>query len=95
MYNLILQIIFMGSLGVIVYLFAIAVPRMQDSSDEGRSGLISRFFSKLPLHRVDTALKSYKDKTLRRLKVLILRADNAVSKRINSQDKDKFIKPPQ
>ena len=93
MYDLVLQIAFMGSIGVIVYLMALAIPRVQDGPYEGKSGIIGRLASKLPLHKLDESVKSYKDKLLRRLKVIILRLDNFISRRINNQDKDKLLKP--
>ncbi len=82
MYDLILQLILMISFGIIVYLMAIAVPRIEDSSQDNGNGQNPN----LPLAKVDAFLNRLKDKTLRRLKVFILKADNFISKQLNKKE---------
>lgn len=88
--NLLLQIIWMLSLGVIVYLVAIAVPRI-DNKDINQSKVWrlwnSHYATKL--ERIDLAIVDYKDKLLRRLKVILMKADNFVSRRLN-KNKEKI-----
>jgi hypothetical protein len=83
MYDLFIQIVMMVALGTIVYLFAIASPRVQDDQhfEEHR---VSSLIKKLPLERIDALLTGYRDKVLRRLKVWILKADNFVSRWLNN-----------
>ncbi|MBI2013655.1 MAG: hypothetical protein HYS87_02405 [Candidatus Colwellbacteria bacterium] len=84
MYDLFLQLALMFSLGAIVYLVTIAVPRVKGGEE---SSPVNGILSKVPLHRVDSAISKYRDKFLRRLKVLIMKADNIVGKRLQ-KDKD-------
>jgi len=88
--NLLLQIIWMLSLGVIVYLAAIAVPRIDDK--DLNQGKISRLWNNhyaVKLEKIDVAIVEYKDKLLRRLKVILMKADNFVSRRLN-KNKEKI-----
>lgn len=83
MYNLLIQLAIMVALGVIVYLIAIAAPRVQDDQrfEEHR---VQGWAKRLPLNRIDTLITGYKDKFLRNLKVWILKADNMVSKSLKN-----------
>lgn len=82
MYELILQIILMISLAVVVYLMAIAVPRIEETEDtkDGNGK------SSLPLDKLDAMLGRAKDKTLRRLRVVVMRADNFISRQLNNKE---------
>lgn len=77
MQDLFLQLAFTISLGVVVYILAIAVPRIEEGEEEkGEEGPVQQF---VPLEKLDKHLSLWKDKSLRRLKILILKADNFVS----------------
>lgn len=82
MYELILQVILMVSLAVIVYLIAIAVPRVEEKAggEEGRS---NNHAIHLSLDRMDAFLNRVKERLLRRVKVMIMKADNYVSRQLN------------
>lgn len=81
MYELILQLVLMLSLAVIVYLMAVAVPRVEDiKTTKNGNGSTS-----LPLERIDSFLNGLKDKFLRRLKVLVMKADNFISRQLNNE----------
>lgn len=88
MYDLFIQTALMVSLGVIVYLVAEAMPRISDTEDtaknNGNSVNGKRLGAILPLEQIDTKLNSLKDKTLRRLRVLIMKIDNFISRRLNN-----------
>ena len=86
MYDLILQLAIMFSLGAIVYLFAVAVPRIGEP--ETKPNIIREWFRRLPLHHIDEAINQSKDKILRRTKILVMKADNFISLHLN-KDKDK------
>ncbi len=83
MYDLIIQLSIMVALGVVVYLIAIAAPRVQDDQhfEEHR---VQSWAKKLPLERIDTFVLGYRDKILRRFKVWLLKADNFVSRNLNN-----------
>ena len=84
MYELILQLVLMLSLAVIVYLMAVAVPRVEDvETAKNKNGSAS-----LPLERIDSYLNSLKDKLLRRLKVLVMKADNFISRQLNNKKEE-------
>lgn len=82
---LLLQIIWMSSLGAVVYLTAIAVPRIDDKNlNQSKIGRLWSDYYAVKLEKVDVAIVEYKDKLLRRLKVILMKADNFVSRRLNN-----------
>ena len=82
MYDLFIQLAIMVSLGAIVYVIAVASPRVQDDQ-HFESHPVNNWVKKLPLERIDAFVIGYKDKVLRHLKVWILKADNFVSRNLN------------
>ena len=82
MYELILQLVLMASLAVIVYLMALAVPRVNDSDGKGNGS----DNSPLPLDKIDTLLNGLKDKILRRVKIVLMKTDNLISKQLNNKE---------
>ncbi len=90
MYDLFIQTTLIASLGVIVYMVAVATPRVQDSDEDlARTNFKARFGEIIQLDRLDTWLNAAKDKGLRRLKVVMMKIDNFISKRLNN-NKDKI-----
>jgi hypothetical protein len=80
MYNFILQTIVMASLAVIIYLFARAMPRVSESSDQKQGGdYIEELLNKLPLEKADAFVSMAMEKMLRKFKVLILKVDNLLT----------------
>jgi len=87
MYDLFIQLALMVSLGIIVYLIALALPRVSDLEETNGShfkGKTKGLGAILPLDQVDIKLNALKDKTFRRLKILVMKADNFLSKRLNN-----------
>jgi len=83
MYDFLLQTILFLSLGVVIYLMARAVPRVTEIGEEVHApGAFDRLLSKLPLREVDERLNVYFEKTLRRMKVFILKFDNALNEKL-------------
>ena len=76
MADLILQLILFSSFADIVYLMAIAVPRVKDDELNVAN---SKGASILPLDRMDAFLNSWKEKVLRRLRIYLMKAESAVS----------------
>ncbi len=80
MYNFILQIALMVSLGVIIYLFARAVPRVNDEvTASNRRNILAEWVSSLPLHKLDTAFSNFLEKFLRRVRLILMRLENSVA----------------
>ena len=76
----------MISLGAVVYLVSLAVSRIPEENGAA-TGQISkgrRWGALLPLDEIDNRLLAFKDKMLRRLKVIIMKVDNFISKRLNN-----------
>lgn len=75
MSELILQLILFSSFAVIVYLMAIAVPRVKDDELAANGKAIGS----LPLERMDAFLNNWKEKILRRLRIYLLKAEKSVA----------------
>ena len=85
MYDLILQVVLMGSLAVVVYVVALAMPRVEQA--DSKLGKIRDWISSLPYHHIDEAIESYKDKILRKAKIVVMKIENFINKNLN-KDKD-------
>lgn len=79
MYNFLLEMIFMSSLGIMIYLFGRALPRVNESQKNGLVDVFRGFINKIPLEKIDSTLNKVFEKILRRIRVFILRIDNLVS----------------
>ncbi len=89
MYNLLLNLIMFASLGVVIYLMARAVPRVNDAGEPAHAaGKIDRLLSRLPLGKIDAKLGALGEKTLRKLKVVLMRLDNLLTYRLNRMKKN-------
>ena len=86
MYNFILQIIVMLSLGVLIYLAARAVPRVSETEIKAASlgDHLDRWIKKLPLEKMDAWLSSQVEKFLRKFKVAVLKLDNLLTKHLSN-----------
>lgn len=84
MYDFLLQTSFFLSLGVIIYLMARAVPRVNDAGETIHTvNAFDRLLSKLPLHEIDEKLNLLSEKFLRKLKILVMRSDNFINYYLN------------
>ena len=84
MYELLLQLVLMLSLAVIVYLMAVAIPRVEETKVKNNNN----GSTKLPLEQLDDFLNSVKDKLLRRLKVFVMKMDNLISRQLNNKKEE-------
>ena len=82
MYDLIIQLGFTLSLGVVIYLLAIAVPRVSDELPQ-EEGSVRRRIA-IILHILDTNLHLYEGRALRRIRVLTMKLDNFLTRRLNN-----------
>lgn len=91
-YNLIFQIIVFSSLGAVVIILGRALPRIEDESviSRSRRGYFERISKKIPLERLDEAINIFLHKALRKIKIVLMKADNVVSEKLhNFSKKDK------
>ena len=84
MYSFVVNFVLIAAFGVMVYLLALALPRVKTDEESGR--VRRKLVRSVHLEKIDEAVKKSYDKLLRRLKVLILRADNIVSRKLNNND---------
>ncbi|MEK7191996.1 MAG: hypothetical protein AAB646_00580 [Patescibacteria group bacterium] len=83
MYNFILQILTFSSLGLIIYLLARALPRVDETAPTPRiSRVIDRMISRLPLGKIDFAISNFFEKILRKSKVIVMKIDNLINTHI-------------
>ncbi len=84
MQNLFLELTLLASLAIIVYLMSAALPRIEGKEEEDDGGSKR---SSLPLDKLDEVLLKAKDKFLRKIKILVMKADNLISKQLRSKKK--------
>ena len=82
MQHLFLELVLLISFAIIVYLMAAAIPRLEETKKDGSEGIERR---DLPLDKLDEFLIKAKDKSLRKLKILVMKADNLISKQLKSK----------
>lgn len=80
MANFVLQITLVLSLGFIIFLFARAIPRVNESDahtpTDALEKKLERWIAALPLHRIDRGINLFLEKVLRKLRIVILKVDN-------------------
>ena len=92
MFNFTLQTVVVLSLGVMIFLFARALPRIPEEIDTAArtktAGKIRQFIGKkIPLDKLDAYASSFFEKFLRRVKLVIMKLDNAVNIQIGKLKK--------
>jgi hypothetical protein len=99
MYSFILQLVVMVSLAVIIYLVARTIPRIDENAvlGERKRHFFDDFVSKLPLEKVDSIFSNLLEKMLRRSKIVIMKIDNILTRKISSfkplVSKEKDLRP--
>lgn len=78
MTNFILEIALMLSLGIMVYLFGRAVPRIGDEVSPS-ANKFDHWFNSLRLEKVDVIFSNFLEKFLRKIKVVLMQMDNVTS----------------
>ena len=81
MYNFIVQLVFVSSLATLIYLLARALPRVSEEVivDNKSETVFDRIVKNLPLEKLDINLHSFLGKTLRKIRVVVLRLDNGIN----------------
>ena len=82
MLQFIITNIFLLSLGVILYVAVRTLPRIDESVISEKKGAWERWLASGVPEKIDRAMNGFLFKALRRLKVFLLRADNAVNARL-------------
>lgn len=88
--SIFLQIILMTSLGIMVYLIARAVPRINDIEkiDNGYYSKIDNFISFLKVEKIDVFFSVILEKVLRKLKFYLMKWDNILTSHIKKIKKE-------
>ena len=74
--------IFLLSLGVILYVAVRTLPRIDENAMPEKKGAWERWLASGVPEKIDRVLNGFLFKALRRLKVFLLKADNAVNTRL-------------
>ncbi len=85
MAHFILQTLIMLALGAIIYLMAVALPRVGDE-EINTPGKTSR--TMVYIEKADEIFQGFWEKTLRRFRVWLLRLDNFITKKLDRFKKD-------
>ena len=93
MYDLILNLALMIAFGTIVYVIALGVPKVGEL--DAKPSRLRQQLEKLPLHHLDDAIKQFKDKILRRIKIVVMKADNFISSHLNKDKNNSGLGGPQ
>ncbi len=79
MFQFILTNILLLSVGTILYVTVRTLPRIEDEGSIEKKGILERWIASEVPEKIDTALNGFVFKLLRRLKIVLLKADNSVS----------------
>jgi len=83
MFQYILTLVIMFALGTVLYLVARSLPRVSaERAEEDRRGLVERWVTSEIPEKADELLNSFLFKFFRRLKLVLLKVDNILGKRI-------------
>ena len=93
MYDLILEVALMLSFGAIVYVMALGVPKVGEI--DVKPSRIRAWIASLPLHHLDEAIRQFKDKVLRRVKIIVMKIDNFISSHLNKDKNGTGLGGPQ
>jgi len=79
MTEFIFQIIFFTSLAGVLVVVSRSIPRIREEEIKGDFSF-EKWIESLPLDRIDYVLKNFSHKVLRKLRLILLKVDNAVGK---------------
>ena len=83
MFKFLLEIIIVCGFGVVLYLFARALPRIEEGTGESREKRSKSDALSVYLEKIDEWIGAVMEKFLRRAKIWVLKLDNFVSVRLN------------
>ena len=73
----------MVSLAIIIFLMARALPRISETEIANIPKSKNSWWSSFPFEKIDAAVESFLEKILRKIKLILMRTDNTVSKQLN------------
>ncbi len=79
-FSFILQLLIMGSLGVMIYLIAQTIPRIDDTPPKDLE--FREHWALKKLEHADKKIKTSTEKFLRRLGIILLRWENKINKKV-------------
>ncbi len=79
MYDFVVHIVLVGSLAMMIYLLARALPRVTDDNGVMPAGFFDKMVEKLPLQRLDLIISAFFEKILRKMKILVSKFDNMIN----------------
>ena len=83
MYDFILQTVLVGSLAVMAFLAARALPRVEpEENPQPLYEKLGEWFGRLPLHHLDERANTFLFKFLKRARVIVLKLDNRITRRL-------------
>lgn len=88
MYNFILQIFIMVSLGLVIFLVARTLPRIGETEALQNPKAKANWLSSFPFEKVDVVVNASTEKMLRKIKLILMKMDNTVSKQLNKFKKN-------
>ena len=88
MLKFISHIITMLSLGTILYIFARALPRIDETEAQGKKIFARNHILFYYLEKIDGYLHSFSEKTLRKTGVVLMKLENKVNKKLTQIKKD-------
>jgi len=88
MVNYLLEVLMMASLGLVLYLFARALPRVDDADLEAKPQPGLPHWVHGYLEKLDEWLIAAVEKTIRRFRLWILKIDNALSDKLKRFKRD-------
>jgi hypothetical protein len=87
-YSFFVEILFMASLAAMIFIFASAIPKIEEEEAGPRKeNLLDRLAKKIPLDKIDDNLDIFREKLLRRVKVFLMKATNLVDGRLGKKNK--------
>lgn len=88
MYNFVLQIFIMVSLGIIIFLVAQTLPRISETQTVNPAKKKINWWSSLPFEKIDVAVNAFFEKALRKIKLILMKTDNMVSRQLGKFKKE-------
>src|SRR2546425_1186605 len=82
MFQFIVTNILMVSFGTVLYLVVRTLPRIEETGEPEKRGLLERWVTSEMPEKVDITLKNFLIKFLRRFRVVVLKLDNSVTKHL-------------
>ncbi len=80
--------IFMISIGMILYLAARTLPRIELDPETDKKGLFEKWITSEVPEKIDAMLNGFLFKTFKRMRVMLLRFDNSLGEHIKKMNPD-------